>query len=55
MLAGPTPTPTAAPLAELNPNTDLPRLVERVGREHLPWVVIPASALLAWEEQDPSG
>jgi hypothetical protein len=49
------PTPTTALLAELRPNTDLARLVERVVRNNPPWVVIPAVALTAWEERDPTG
>lgn len=48
-------TPTAALLAELNPNTDLPGVVERVARNNVPWVVIPAAALTAWEERDGEG
>jgi hypothetical protein len=27
---------------------------ERVARNNLPWVVIPAAALTAWEERDPA-
>lgn len=53
--AGDTLTPTAALIAELNSNTDLPSLIERVVRNSLPWVVIPAAALTAWEERDPAG
>jgi hypothetical protein len=52
---GATSTPTTALLAELNPNTDLAGLVERVARNNLPWVVVPAVALAAWEERDPAG
>ena len=47
--------PTAALLAELNPNTDLARVVERVARNNVPWLVIPAAALTAWEERDGQG
>lgn len=46
--------PTAL-LAELNPGTDLAWLVERVCRNNLPWVVVPASALRAWQQRDPAG
>jgi hypothetical protein len=42
-------------LAELDPTTDLARLVERVARTKLPWVVVPAAALTAWEQRDPAG
>ena len=52
---GVTPTRTTALLAELNPNTDLAGLVERVAQNNLPWVVVPALALAAWEERDPVG
>lgn len=42
-------------LAELNPNTDLSWLVERVCQNYLPWVVIPQSAITAWQQRDPGG
>jgi len=45
----------AAILAELNPSTDLASLVERVCRNDLPWIVVPALSLAAWEQRDPSG
>ena len=45
----------AALLAQLGPTTDLAGLVERVARNRLPWVVVPAAALRAWEERDPDG
>lgn len=48
-------TPTAALLAELNPNTDLAGVVERVARNNVPWLVIPAAAVTAWEERDAEG
>lgn len=48
-------TQTAALLAELSPSTDLARLVERVSRNCLPWVVVAGTALSAWEERDPLG
>jgi len=50
-----TPAATAALLAELNPNTDLAWLVERVARNNLPWVVVSATAVEAWEDRDPLG
>ena len=46
---------TAALLAELRSNTDLAGLVERVVRNDLPRVFVPAAALRAWEERDPGG
>jgi hypothetical protein len=49
------PAPTAALLAELNPNTDLAGLVERVARNKIRWLVIPSAALTAWEERDGAG
>lgn len=42
-------------LAELKPNTDLASLIERVCRGALPWVVVPGTALAAWEQRDPAG
>lgn len=42
-------------LAELNANTDLAWLVERVVRNHLPWVVVPGAAQDAWAQRDPTG
>jgi hypothetical protein len=47
--------PATALLAELNGNTDLAALVERVARTNLPSVVVPALALAAWEERDSAG
>ena len=46
---------TAALLAELNPNTDLAWLVERVAQNNLPWVVVSAAAVEGWEDRDPFG
>ena len=40
---------------QLGPTIDLAALVERVVRNRLPWVVVPAAALRAWEERDPDG
>jgi hypothetical protein len=42
-------------LAELNSDTDLAVLVERVVRNRAPRVVVPAAALRGWEERDPLG
>ena len=52
---GGAPTAADALLAELGGNTDLAWLVERVIINDLPWVVVPAAALRAWEERDPVG
>lgn len=52
---GVTPVATAALLAELRSNTDLAWLVERVARNTVPWVVVSASAVRAWEDRDPVG
>jgi hypothetical protein len=46
---------TAAILEELNSSTDLASLVERVCRNNLTLMVVPAAALAAWEQRDPSG
>jgi hypothetical protein len=42
-------------LAELDPSTDLARLVERVWRNNLSQVVVSAPALTAWQQRDPAG
>jgi len=42
-------------LAELTPNTDMALLVRRVAESRQPWVVVPASAISAWERRDPDG
>src|SRR5229473_648621 len=42
-------------LAQLNSSTDLAGLVERVVRNNLPWVVVPAAALRAWDAKDAPG
>ena len=47
--------PRVALPPELNPNTDLAGLVERVAQDKLSRVVVPAAALTAWEERDPAG
>jgi hypothetical protein len=49
------PSPVDVLLADLKTNTDLAWLVERVARNNLPWVVVPAKALDAWAERDPVG
>jgi hypothetical protein len=48
-------TPLDTLLAELDPTTDLARLVERVARNNLPCLVVPASAITAWQQRDPAG
>jgi hypothetical protein len=41
-------------LTELkNSSTDLALLVSRVSRDQLPWVVVPAQAVAAWERREP--
>ena len=52
---GGAPCSADALLAQLKSSTDLACLVERVVRNDLPWVVVPAAALRAWEERDPVG
>ncbi|HKW92428.1 MAG TPA: hypothetical protein VJX92_11050 [Methylomirabilota bacterium] len=42
-------------LAELTPNTDMALLVRRVVDSRQPWVVVPGSAISAWERRDPHG
>jgi len=42
-------------LATLASNSDLPRLVARVDREELPWVLVPDAAVKKWERRDPAG
>jgi hypothetical protein len=39
----------------LDPKTDLARLVERVRHEALPWVVVSNAALASWQRRDPAG
>ena len=48
-------TRTAELLTELRSNADLIWLVERVTHTELPWVVIPGTAITAWEGRDPAG
>lgn len=48
-------TETAQLLMELRASTDLIWLVERVTQTKLPWVVIPAAAIAAWEASDRAG
>jgi len=48
-------TRVTALLTDLKPSTDLASLVERVCQNDLPWIVVPALALAAWEQRDPSG
>jgi hypothetical protein len=42
-------------LADLKGDTDLAWLVERVVRNNLPRVVVPAAAQEAWATRDPTG
>lgn len=48
-------TQTAQLLLDLSPNHDLTWLVQRVSQTNLPWVVVPGTAISAWEERDPAG
>ena len=38
---------------DLGPSSDLARLVERVTRDRLPWVVVSSAAVTAWMRRDP--
>ena len=40
-------------LIDLGPSSDLARLVERVTRDRLPWVVVSSAAVTAWMRRDP--
>ena len=42
-------------LTDLGPSSDLARLVDRVARDRLPWVVVPSAAVTAWIRRDPDG
>ena len=42
-------------LTDLGPSSDLARLVDRVARDRLPWVVVPSAAVTAWMRRDPDG
>lgn len=42
-------------LDELGTDTDLARLVQRVCREQLPWVVVSNGAVAGWMQRDPQG
>ena len=44
---------TADLLADLGMRSDLARLVERVTRERVPWVVVPDAAVTGWSRRDP--
>lgn len=46
---------TAMLRSEIGGNEDLIRLVERVTRTRLPWVVVPGSAITRWRMDDPTG
>jgi hypothetical protein len=48
-------TPLDTLMAELDPTTDLARLVERVARTNRPCLVVPGPALRAWQQRDPAG
>ena len=42
-------------LSDLGPDSDLARLVQRVTRDQLPWVVVSRAAVTAWTRRDPEG
>jgi hypothetical protein len=42
-------------LIDLGRSSDLARLVERVTRDQLPWVVVSGAAVTAWMRRDPDG
>ena len=42
-------------LIDLGESSDLARLVERVTRDQLPWVVVSGVAVTAWMRRDPDG
>ena len=44
---------TADLLEDLGARSDLARLVERVNRERVPWIVVPAAAVTGWTRKDP--
>jgi hypothetical protein len=44
---------TADLLADLGTRSDLARLVERVSRERVPWIVVSAAAVTGWARRDP--
>jgi hypothetical protein len=48
-------TTTPELLDELGADTDLTRLVQRVCREQLPWVVVSSGAIAGWMRCDPQG
>lgn len=42
-------------LSDLGPDSDLARLVQRVTRDQLPWVVVSSAAVTAWTRRHPEG
>lgn len=42
-------------LSDLGPDSDLARLVQRVTRDQLPWVVVSSAAVTAWTRRDSEG
>jgi hypothetical protein len=40
-------------LTQLQPDSEMARLVKRVSQERLTWVVVPNSGVLAWERREP--
>ena len=49
------PMTTPELLDGLGEDTDLARLVHRVGQERLPWVVVSSGAIAGWMRRDPKG
>jgi hypothetical protein len=41
-------------LTQLQPDSEMARLVRRVAQERLTWVVVPNSGVLAWEGREPA-
>jgi hypothetical protein len=46
---------SSEPLANADLSPDLARLVERVSQNKQPWVVVPTTALTAWQQRDARG
>jgi hypothetical protein len=45
--------PTADLLEDLDARSELARLVQRVKRERVPWIVVPGAAVAGWTRRDP--
>jgi hypothetical protein len=42
-------------LPDLAPDSEYAALVARVRQNGFPWVVVPATAVARWEDEDPAG